>query len=162
MKDVNEPTDQEVQAWAEFRYQIRIWNGIAERAAREVGLAPQHQQVLLALGGFPGSEPPRIVDLAERMQLQHHSMVGLLDRMQHERLIIRETRTDGRGVSILMTEAGEQKLQAALAILRPKLRSAATELIAALSQLAGQAAGDPTTQDSQRTGNKVGARTIAR
>lgn len=142
MSDFASSVDPELLAWAEFRYQVRVWNGLAERAAREAGLAPQHQQVLLAVKGFPGGEPPRIVDLAERMQLRHHSMVGLLDRMQHEGLIVREARSDGRGVSILITDVGESKLQVALAILRPKLRAAAASLIAALSQLVGQSPSD--------------------
>ena len=68
---------------------------------RAVGLPPQHQQTLLAIKGYPEG-PPRIVDLAERMQLRHHSMVGLLDRMQEDGLITRSRRPDGRGVAVLM------------------------------------------------------------
>lgn len=142
MSDFAGSVDPELLAWAEFRYQVRVWNGLAERAAREAGLAPQHQQVLLAVKGFLGGEPPRVVDLAEQMQLRHHSMVGLLDRMQHAGLIVREARSDGRGVSILITDVGQSKLQVALAILRPKLRASAASLIAALSQLVGQSASD--------------------
>lgn len=141
MDEASAPLDRELlEAWADFRYRMRAWNSLSEQASREVGLAPQHQQVLLAIKGYKGGEPPRIIDLAERMQLQHHSMVGLLDRMQHEGLVVRETRSDGRGVSVLITDEGDRKLAAALLILRPQLPAAATTLIAALSQLVGQEA----------------------
>lgn len=141
MEDDRAIPEAELQAWAGFRYQVRVWGRIAEQAAREVGLAPQHQQVLLAIRGFPGGDHPRIIDLAEQMQLQHHSMVGLLDRMQHEGLIKREHRPDGRGVSVVITPDGDLKLDAAIAILRPKLRAAAVDLVASLSQLLGEATG---------------------
>jgi DNA-binding MarR family transcriptional regulator len=130
------PADEFV-AWAEFRYQIRLWMRISEEAALEAGLPPQHQQVLLALKGFPGDEPPRIADLAERMQLRHHSMVGLLDRMEKQALIERVPLGGGRGVSIVMTREGERALMAVSRVLRPKLRVAGRDLIEALAPLVG-------------------------
>jgi DNA-binding MarR family transcriptional regulator len=125
----------EFVAWAEFRYQIRLWTRISEEAALEAGLPPQHHQVLLALKGFPGDQPPRIADLAERMQLRHHSMVGLLDRMEKQGLIERVPLGGGRGVSIVMTRGGERALAEVSRVLRPKLRVAGRDLIDALTPL---------------------------
>ena len=151
MDERQSSTTAEIEAWAAFRYQIRVWNRLAERAARGVGLAPQHHQVLLAIKGFPGEEPPRIVDLAELMQLEHHSIVGLLDRVQHEGLIARTHRPDGRGVSIQMTTEGERNLLAVLTILRPSLALAAAHLIASLSQLLDKASGGDVVPSEIRT-----------
>jgi DNA-binding MarR family transcriptional regulator len=128
--------DLDLGALAEFRYQIRLWTRISEEAARAVGLPPQHQQTLLAIKGYPEGQP-RIVDLAERMQLRHHSMVGLLDRMQEDGLITRSRRPDGRGVAVLMTDRGEELLGQSLSLLQPKLPGAASTLIQALTSLAG-------------------------
>ena len=128
-------TNEEYILWAEFRYQIRLWTRISEEASLAAGLPPQHHQVLLALKGFPGDQPPRIADLAERMQLRHHSMVGLLDRMEKQGLIERVPLGGGRGVSILLTREGEQALAEVSRVLRPKLRVAGRDLIQALSPL---------------------------
>ena len=125
----------EFVAWAEFRYQIRLWTRISEQAALDVGLPPQHHQVLLALKGYPGDQPPRIADLAERMQLRHHSMVGLVDRMEKQGLIERVPLGGGRGVSIVMTREGERVLAEVSRVLRPRLRIAGRDLIAALAPL---------------------------
>jgi DNA-binding MarR family transcriptional regulator len=128
-------TADEYVLWAEFRYQIRLWMRISEEAALEAGLPPQHHQVLLALMGFPGDEPPRIADLAERMQLRHHSMVGLLDRMEKQGLIQRVPLGGGRGVSIVITRDGERAITEVSRVLRPKLRTAGRDLIDALLPL---------------------------
>jgi DNA-binding MarR family transcriptional regulator len=121
--------------WAEFRYQIRLWTRISEEAALAAGLPPQHHQVLLALKGYPGEQAPRIADLAERMQLKHHSMVGLLDRMEKQGLIERVPLGGGRGVSIVLTREGDQAITEVSRVLRPKLRVAGRDLINALTPL---------------------------
>jgi hypothetical protein len=41
----------------------------------------QQHQLLLALKGLPRGIKPTISALAERMQLQHHNTVGLVDRL---------------------------------------------------------------------------------
>jgi DNA-binding MarR family transcriptional regulator len=121
--------------WAEFRYQVRLWMRISEEAALEAGLSPQQHQVLLAIKGFPGSERPRIADLAERMQIRHHSMVGLLDRMEMQGFVRREPLGGGRGVSIVLTGDGERVLAEVSRVLRPKLRAAGRRLVGALAPL---------------------------
>ncbi|HEY5162006.1 MAG TPA: MarR family transcriptional regulator, partial [Terriglobales bacterium] len=61
------------RAMAEFRYQIRRFLRFSEHAAREAGLEPQQYQLMLAVKGLPNGEQPRIGDIAERLQIQHHS-----------------------------------------------------------------------------------------
>jgi DNA-binding MarR family transcriptional regulator len=128
-------TEDDYLFWAEFRYQIRLWMRISEEAALDAGLPPQHHQVLLAIKGFPGDGPPLITDLAERMQLRHHSMVGLLDRMEKQGLIERVPIGSGRGVSIIVTPEGDRALDEVSRTLRSGLRVAGRDLIDALQPL---------------------------
>ena len=125
----------EYVAWAEFRYQIRCWLRLSEEAARAEGISPQQHQLLLAVRGFPGGSPPLITDVAERLQLRHHSVVGLIDRMELDGLVRREGTGVGRGTSIVITPAGERALDAVSATLRPQLGEAAQSLIDALTPL---------------------------
>ncbi len=66
---------------AELRYQIRRFMRFSENAAQQAGMEPQQHQLLLALKGLPRGMKPTINALAERLQLQHHSTVGLVDRL---------------------------------------------------------------------------------
>src|SRR3989442_8012669 len=77
------------RALAEFRYQLRRFERFSERAARAVGLEPQQHQLLLAVKGMPAGVPATIGLLAERLQVQHHTAVELVDRMQARGLVRR-------------------------------------------------------------------------
>lgn len=123
------------RSWAEFRYHLRLWLRLSEDAARDVGIPPQHHQALLAIKGFPGNTPPLITDLAERLQLKHHSVVGLIDRLEASGLVERHETGVGRSVAILLTEDGEAVLEDISMQLRPQLRRAADDLIASLAPL---------------------------
>jgi DNA-binding MarR family transcriptional regulator len=125
----------EYVSWAEFRYQLRLWMRLSEEAAREQGISPQQHQLLLAVRGYPGSTPPLITDVAERLQLRHHSVVGLIDRMELDGLVRREEVGVGRGTSVLLTDSGLEVLEAISETLRPGLRTAAQALIDALTEL---------------------------
>src|SRR5260370_41490113 len=81
------------QALAEIRHQIRRFLHFSEQAAREAGLEPQQHQLLLALKGLPEGRKATISELAERLQIQHHSTVELIDRMV-ERDLVQRSRDD--------------------------------------------------------------------
>ena len=51
---------------------------------------------MLAIKGYPGREHANITELAERMQLDHHSAVGLIDRSEERGLVRREQDQDDR------------------------------------------------------------------
>ncbi len=82
----------EYQALAQFRFLIRRYLNNGEKAARSVGLEPQQYLGLLALRGLPPEQEPTIRSLAERLQIQHHSTVELVDRMEKRGLFRRAWR----------------------------------------------------------------------
>src|SRR5215831_21049454 len=82
-------TQSDYQALAEFRYQIRRFQRFSEAAARNAGIEPQHHQIMLAIRGKPAREEASIGYLAERLQIQHHSAVELVDRLENNGLITR-------------------------------------------------------------------------
>lgn len=96
---------------ADFRHQIRRFLNFSERAAREAGLKPQHHQLLLALKGAPPGAETTVSYLAERLQLRHHTLVELIDRLQARRLVRRvRSPRDRRAVLVSITSRGERIL----------------------------------------------------
>src|SRR6266571_9280941 len=107
MDDNQEIRIADYQALAEFRYQIRRFMRFSEQMARSAGLEPQQHQLLLAIKGLPEGRRAIIGELAERLQLQHHSVVELVDRLE-ERGFVQRNRDEGdqRRVLVRLTPAG--------------------------------------------------------
>ncbi len=100
------------KAMAELRYQIRRFLRFSENAARQAGIEPQQHQLLLAVRGLPDALKPTIGVLAERMQLQHHSTVELIDRLVERNFLFRLRSTDDkRQVLVKLTHDGEDFLK---------------------------------------------------
>ena len=124
----------EFRALAEFRYQIRQFLNGSEQAARAVGLEPQQYLFLLALRGLPAGREATIRELAERMQLRHHSAVELVDRLERQQLLRRErSRTDRRQVMLHLTPRAEKILSRLARQRIAELRTAAPALVRALT-----------------------------
>ena len=122
----------EYRALADFRYEIRRFLRFSEDAARSAGLEPQQHQLLLAVKGAPPGALVSISWLAERLQLQHHSVVGLVDRLIRHRLVTRRRDpADHRRVLIDLRPRGEQVLHRLSLFHQDELRSRARKLIAA-------------------------------
>lgn len=127
-------------ALADFRYQIRRFLHFSEEAARQAGVEPQHHQLMLAIRGAGGKNGSRIADLAERLQIRHHSAVELVSRLEEKDLIQRNrSAEDRREVYVSLTPRGEQILRELTFHHRDELRSAAPALISALRQVTGRA-----------------------
>jgi len=139
------------QALAELRYQIRCFQRFSEDAARQAGIEPQHHQIMLAIKGRPAGEQARIGYLAERLQVQHHSAVELVDRLVKKGLIARtRSSQDRREVFVKLTARGERVLAELTLHTRAELRSAAPALVATLRKLAPRGkAGKKTRQHTQ-------------
>ena len=124
------------RALAEFRYQIRRFLGFSERAARQSGLEPRQHQLLLALKGLPEDVEPTIGELAQRLHVEHHSAVEMIDRLQRRRLVARlRDATDKRRVRVQLTPRGDSLLRDLALSHRYELRSAAPALVHALNAL---------------------------
>jgi DNA-binding MarR family transcriptional regulator len=121
---------------AEFRYLLRQFGAFSAGAARKAGLTAQQHQVLLAIKGFPGLEQVTIGQLAERLNLKHHSVVGLVDRLMRRSLIARRhDEADRRKVRIALTPQAEELLLGLTLAHRDELRRLAPLLQALLRSL---------------------------
>jgi DNA-binding MarR family transcriptional regulator len=97
---------------AELRHALRRFQRFSRDAARATGLTPQQHQALLAIKGFPGRDYVSIGELAERLQVRHHSAVGLVDRLVRQKLVRREhSSADRRRVEVRLTPQGETKIE---------------------------------------------------
>jgi DNA-binding MarR family transcriptional regulator len=124
------------ESLAEFRYRIRKFLSFSEQAARAAGLEPQQHQLLLALKGLPTGVRPRIGEVAERLQIRHHSAVELVNRLAAGGYIRRRTSGfDRREVLIALTPKGEKVLRELSLHHRQELRAAGPDLLAALKRV---------------------------
>lgn len=116
-------TEAQYVALSEFRYQLRRYLRHMEEQARSKGHHPQQYQLLLAIKGLPKTRIPTISTLAERMQMNHNSMVELVSRCE-KRKLLRRTRSssDRRLVTLSVTAKGNL-------ILRQQARASRLELL---------------------------------
>ncbi len=123
-------------ALASFRYALRQFLRFSEDAAAQSGLSTQQHQALLAIRGFPGSDWVTVGQLAERLQIRHHSAVGLIDRLAESGLVVRGPHPeDGRKVSIRLTAGSEAILETLSTAHRAELRRTGPDLVALLQSL---------------------------
>ena len=121
---------------ADFRYALRQFLRFSEDAALRVGLTPQQHQALLAIKGFPGRDRITLGELAERLQLRHHSAVGLVDRLVVAKFAVRtRSAADRRKVYLKLTRKGEALLGRLSAAHREQLRRIAPRLESLLRDL---------------------------
>lgn len=126
----------EYVALAEFRYQLRRYLRFMEEQARASGHRPQQYQLLLAIKGLPEPLVPTVSILAERMQMNHNSMVELADRCEKRRLICRvRSGSDRRLVKLAITPQGEMVLRQQASASRQELGSIGPILFDSLQRL---------------------------
>jgi DNA-binding MarR family transcriptional regulator len=124
------------QALAEFRLQIRKFLRFSEQAVRAAGMEVGQYQLMLAIKGMPAGVRPRIRELANRMHIQHHSAVELVNRLEGGGYVRREpARDDRREVLLALTPKGERVLGELAMHHHEELRSAAPSLVASLQRL---------------------------
>ncbi len=124
------------QALAEFRYQIRKFLHFSEHAVQAAGLERGQYQLMLAIKGMPEGVRPRIREVAHRMQIQHHSAVELVNRLETGGYVERErAQDDRREVLLALTSKGERVLEELAIHHHEELQSAAPSLVSALRRL---------------------------
>ncbi len=135
MRPLSEP---EYLALGEFRYQLRRFLRHMEEASRLLGANPQQYQLVLAIKGLPKGIVPTISQLAERMQLNHNSMVELVDRCEEQHLLRRNrSASDRRQVTLSITSEGETLLRKLGVAAREELQDAGPALVDAILRLTG-------------------------
>ena len=121
---------------AAFRYALRRFLRFSEGAAEAAGITAQQHQALLAIKGFPARDKITVGELAERLQLRHHSAVGLIDRLVLEKLVIREpSAEDRRQVLVHLTRRGEAILEKLASVHREQLKRIGPEISQLLERL---------------------------
>jgi DNA-binding MarR family transcriptional regulator len=122
-----------MKAVAECRFLIERYLKQANDAARSAGLESQQYQGLLAVGSLHDGGRATIGELADRMQIVHHSAVELTDRMERRGLIRRErSGGDHRRVFLVVTPLGRKLLRRLASNRVAEIREAAPSLIHAL------------------------------
>ncbi len=145
-------TAADYQALVEFRSEIRRFLRFSEQAARSAGLEPQQHQLLLLLKGLPEGVQPRIGEVAERLQIQHHSAVELVDRLVRRGMVKRHRGgTDRREVLLELTARGATVLDGLSVLHREELRLAGPALVTALQTLMSRVRHSPKTRAKGRT-----------
>jgi len=129
-------TIQDYQSLAEFRHQIRRYLRFSEKTVRNAELEPRQYQLLLALKGLPQGARPRIGELAERLQIQHHSAVELVNRLADAGFVRRRrSGDDRREVLLALTPKGDKVLRDLSLHHKRELRNAGPSLLLALKRV---------------------------
>jgi DNA-binding MarR family transcriptional regulator len=130
----NSKTAADYRSLSAFRYEIRRFLNFSERAARDAGLEAQQHQALLAVAGLPPHRVATVGVLSERLQIQHHSAVELLNRLEKKRLVRRvREEADRRTVVVRLTARGEKLLHTVTLPHVKELQSAGKKLLQALT-----------------------------
>ena len=101
-------TKQDFERQLEFLVTLRRFQRWSEDQAQAAGLTHVQHQLLVAIKGHPGGDPPTIGDLAGHLLLRPHSMVELVDRAEAAGLVQRRRDArDGRVGRVRLTSEGD-------------------------------------------------------
>jgi DNA-binding MarR family transcriptional regulator len=127
----------EYENLADFRYALRQFLLFSAEAAKSAGLtAQQHQAMLMVKGSHTGGRIT-ISELAARLQIRHHSAVGLVNRLAAQGLLVREpSRQDRRQVFIRLSARGTRVLEGLSAAHKEELKRIGPQLRSLLRGLA--------------------------
>jgi DNA-binding MarR family transcriptional regulator len=128
----------EYETLADLRYSLRQFLHFSEECAHTAGITPQQHQALLAIKGFRERERFTMSELAERLQIRHHSAVGLADRLVKNGFITRKTAPeDRRQVYLTLTTRSEAMLEKLAAAHKEQLRRVGPQIESLLKRLRG-------------------------
>jgi DNA-binding MarR family transcriptional regulator len=124
------------RALGALRYELRKFLAFSEQAARNAGIEPQQHQLLLAVKGLPLGERPTIGTIAERLCVQHHTAVALVDKLEARGMIERERCTlDRRVVLLRLTQPGSALLRRLSELHRQQLKASGPNMVGALQAI---------------------------
>jgi DNA-binding MarR family transcriptional regulator len=100
----------DIESLANFRYQVRRFLRFSKDLLSSEDLTPDQYQALLAIRA--SASKLSIRDLAEQLQVRHHSTVGIVDQLVSRAAVVREVAPDDRRKILLsLTEKGEEMIQ---------------------------------------------------
>ncbi len=106
-------TDADYERLLEFRTRLRQFLRWSEQQAKTQNLTAAQHQLLLAIQGHRGPNPPSISDVAGYLLLRHNSTVGLIDRAEAAGLVQRNIDPAKRTiVRLTLTDEGRRRLVA--------------------------------------------------
>jgi DNA-binding MarR family transcriptional regulator len=126
-----EPTlsDSDFRDQAEFRAALRRFLRFSEEQSRVYGITPQQHLLLLAVRGHGHYPNVSIGDVAEALQIRHHSASLLVDRCVRRGLLSRrEDPADRRRALVALTDEGQQVLDDITKANRRQLQSLKAQL----------------------------------
>lgn len=112
--EVEALTKADYERLAELRHALRRFARYTELETRRFGVSPQQYLLMLAIKGFPERDWANITELAERLQVRHNAVIGLVNRAEAHGFVERvqdADRSDRRVVQVRLTTAGERLLQ---------------------------------------------------
>ena len=123
---------QDFEKLLEFRVTLRRFQRWSEDQARAAGLTHVQHQLLVAIKGHHGDQPPTVGDLAGYLLLRPHSAVELVNRAEAAGLVNRiPDGGDGRVIRVRLTVEGDRVMQELTQAHLERLR----ELAAVLDEL---------------------------
>lgn len=136
MTDISVFSKKEYETLANFRYALRHFVRFSQHAVETTGITLQQHQAMLFIVGFPDRERITIGELAERLQVRHHSAVGLVNRLEEQGLVERKQgEEDKRRVLIGLTKKGKEVLESLASMHREELRHLGPDLCNMLEQI---------------------------
>jgi DNA-binding MarR family transcriptional regulator len=130
------PRGVDYRTLADLRYQVRQFLRMREVAARHAGIEPQQYLMLLQIKGLEGRQPATVGVLAERLQVRHHAVVQLADRLAQQGMVERRrARGDRRQVLVCLRPSGERVLSRLARYSLEELTSEGPQLLDSLRRL---------------------------
>jgi DNA-binding MarR family transcriptional regulator len=126
----------EYQTLSEFRHQLAGFLRRRRQAAEAVGLEAQQYELLLAIKGLPAGKQPTVKQIAEQLQIQHHSAVELASRLARRGLLRRDRSPgDRRSVLLSITKPGEKLIEEIVQYSFQQLEEEAPALLKTLGRI---------------------------
>jgi DNA-binding MarR family transcriptional regulator len=97
---------------AALRAGVREYLAWAEQRAHEHDMTPAQVQLALVVRAHPDAAGPTLTELADRLLLRHHSVIGLVDRAEQAGLVRRaRDETHHSRVHVQLTPEGARRLE---------------------------------------------------
>ena len=139
MKHLLKPADYE--ALAGFRYAMRKFLRFSKEALMQHGqITPEQYEIMIALRALGTGTGVSIIELSERLQVKHHTAVGLVAKLAQKGIVNTETDPeDRRKVRVTLTPEGNSLIERLAPMHLTYFRENAAEMIAALQRLQNDA-----------------------